>query len=134
MSTPSPPYGNGDASLLAMGGPPGVRKLVDTFYDVMSAREDARGIRSMHPEDLTLSREKLAVFLVGWLGGPKRYRERFGPIRIPQAHAHLPIGENERDVWLACMQEAINAMPVEPSFKHYFMRVIAVPASRCVNQ
>ena len=38
-------------------------------------------------EDLTLAREKLLVFLCGWLGGPKEYAARFGPIRIPAVHA-----------------------------------------------
>lgn len=127
-------YGFEDTSLKAMGGEQGVRKLVDLFYDAMETRPDAQTIREMHPGDLSLSRDKLAAFLTGWLGGPKRFRERWGPIRIPPAHAHLAIGTSERDAWLACMQEAVDAMEVAEDFRAYFMREIAVPANRVMTR
>lgn len=126
-------YGYQDTSLRAMGGEAGVRRLVDAFYDAMETLEEARTIRAMHPPDLALSRDKLAAFLVGWLGGPKRYREQWGPIRIPPAHAHLPIGPAERDAWLACMQIAVDSVELEDSFRAYFMREIRVPAQRIVK-
>ena len=110
------------------------RRLVDLFYDAMQTRPDARTIVAMHPADLSLSRDKLAAFLTGWLGGPKRYREHWGPIRIPPAHAHLVIGTVERDAWLACMQVAIDAMDVADDFRAYFMREIAVPANRVMTR
>lgn len=127
-------YGFEDTSLRAMGGEPGVRRLVDLFYDAMESRPEARRILEMHPEDLGLSRDKLAAFLTGWLGGPKRYRERWGKIQIPVAHRHLDIGEEERDAWLACMQQAIDEMPVDDEFRAYFMREIAVPANRVMTR
>ena len=117
-----------------MGGEPGVRRLVDLFYDAMESRPEARRILEMHPTDLALSRDKLAAFLTGWLGGPKRYRERWGKIQIPVAHRHLDIGAEERDAWLACMQQAIDAMPIDDEFRAYFMREIAVPANRVMTR
>lgn len=116
-----------------MGGEEGVRKLVDHFYDAMQGLPQAQTVLEMHPADLTLSREKLAAFLTGWLGGPKRYHEKWGPIWIPPAHAHLKIGPAERDSWLLCMQHAIDAMDVAPDFKAHFMKAIAVPAGLVVN-
>ena len=83
-------YGYEDTSLKAMGGEAGVRRLVDLFYDAMATFPEAERVLLMHP-DIPLAREKLSVFLVGWLGGPKEYSKRWGPIRIPVAHAHLPI-------------------------------------------
>lgn len=127
-------YGYEDTSLRAMGGETGVRALVDRFYDAMERRPDARRILEMHPEDLALSRDKLAAFLTGWLGGPKRYRERWGKIQIPVAHRHLDIGPEERDAWLACMEEAIADMPVADDFRTYFLREIAVPANRAMTR
>lgn len=124
-------YGYEDTSYRALGGTPGVRKLVDHFYDAMAELAEARGIYEMHG-DVELAREKLAAFLCGWLGGPKLYRERWGPIAIPPAHRHLPIGPAERDAWLACMQHAVRQMPVPDDFKRYFMREISVPANRVV--
>lgn len=127
-------FGYQDTSLRAMGGADGVRTLVDLFYTQMQTLSEATAIRAMHPPDLALSREKLTVFLTGWLGGPKRYSEIWGPIRIPTAHAHLSIGAAERDAWLLCMDRAMAQMPVEEDFRSYFLREIAVPANRCMNQ
>ena len=129
-----PPYGNGDASFRAAGGETGIRQLVDTFYDAMDARDDCRRIRAMHPPNLDESRDKLARFLCGWMNGPKRYQEKYGPISIPGVHAHLRITENDRDAWLACMREALDAQPYEQTFREYLMRELAVPANRVVKQ
>jgi hemoglobin len=126
-------YGYEDTSFRTLGGEAGVRTLVDLFYDAMERRSDARKILAMHPSDLSISREKLWIFLCGWLGGPKRYAERWGPIRIPAAHAHLRVAEAERDAWLACMQEAIEAVDVPDDFREYFMREIRVPAERVMQ-
>lgn len=123
-------YGYQDTSLRAMGGEGAVRVLVDHFYDVMQSLPEAARIRRMHPADLTVSRDKLTVFLVGWLGGPRRYRERWGPMHIPHAHAHLTIDAPERDAWLLCMRTAMAEMPVDDEFRDYFMREITVPANR----
>ena len=125
-------YGEGDASLQAMGGEAGVAALVDAFYEEMERRPAARGIRDMHG-DLAVARDKLTVFLVGWLGGPRRYAERWGQIRIPPAHAHLPIGKAEHDAWLVCMDAAIDAMPVDAEFRSYFKTQIRVPADRVLR-
>jgi hemoglobin len=127
-------YGTEDSSLRAMGGEAGVRELVDHFYDAMETLPQAETIRALHPEELALSREKLAAFLTGWLGGPRRYNQRWGPIRIPSAHAHVPIRPIDRDAWLLCMNRAIEQMPVAASFRAYFMREVARPADRCVNR
>lgn len=115
-----------------MGGEAGVAALVHRFYDQMESRAEARPIREMHPKDLALSREKLIVFLVGWLGGPKRFSQRWGPIRIPVAHARLPIGPAERDQWLLCMDGAVDEMPISSEFRTYFKTQIRVPANRIV--
>jgi hemoglobin len=125
-------FGDGDASLEAMGGEDGVSRLVDMFFDNMEQLPEARTIHEMHP-DTALTREKLKVFLVGWLGGPKRYAERWGRIRIPKAHKHLPIDEAERDQWLLCMDKAVDAMPVSDDFRSYFKEQIRVPAGRVME-
>lgn len=123
-------YGVGDASYQAAGGDDGIARLVDEFYRVMDTAPEARGIRAMHDDDLALSRDKLRVFLCAWLGGPNLYRQKYGPISIPGAHAHLAIDEAERDAWMLCMQRAVEVQPWADAFKAYFLRAIAVPAER----
>ncbi len=131
---PSPQYGDGDTSFQAAGGEEGIRQLIDDFYDIMDTLPEARGIRDMHPQDLTVSRDKLARFLCGWLGGPKLYREKYGRIQIPRAHNHLRIGIHERDTWLLCMWKALGAQPYEEDLKRYLIEQLFVPAERSRNQ
>lgn len=133
-----PPFGTGDASFLAAGGEAGLRVLVDAFFDRMAGDPRFATIHAMHPSDNEMSRDKLARFLCGWLGGPKRYQEKYGPIGIPRAHGHLPVTAVERDQWLACMQESIDEQPFSPAFKVYLLAQLRVPAEgvrrRCAGE
>ena len=127
------PYGIGDASYQTAGGELGIRRLVDAFYDRIESEPIAAQIRAMHPKDLSTSRDKLARFLCGWMNGPNRYREKYGEISLPSAHAHLTIGAAERDAWLTCMEGAIAEQPYPEQFKVYLLTELAVPANRVTN-
>ena len=127
-------YGVGDASYQAAGGELGIRKLVNDFYDAMEQLPEAAKIRSMHPKDLGVSRDKLSRFLCGWLGGPKLYAEKYGSIKIPQAHSRFEIGSKERDAWLLCMNKALKNQPYAAEFKKYLMEQLYVPAERSRNR
>lgn len=122
------PYGTDDASYQAAGGETGIRQLVDGFFDRMGTDERFATIYAMHPDDIDMSRDKLARFLCGWLGGPKLYNEKYGAIGIPRVHAHLPIGMAERDQWLTCMSETVDLQPFAADFKAYLMEQLYVPA------
>lgn len=122
------PYGKGDASFEAAGGEPGLRRLVDDFYDLMAADARFASIHRMHPDDNQTSRDKLARFLCGWLGGPKLYAQKYGAIGIPRVHAHLAIATDERDQWLTCMAESVDRQPFAANFKRYLLEQLFVPA------
>ena len=66
-------YGRGDATFLALGGLEGVRELVDAFYTTMEREEDYQVLWTLHTEDRETMRDKLALFLSMWSGGPKNY-------------------------------------------------------------
>lgn len=121
-------YGIDDASFRAAGGETGIRKLVDAFFDRMGSDERFATIYAMHPDDKEVSRDKLARFLCGWLGGPKLYREKYGGISIPRVHEHLAIATPERDQWLTCMAETVAEQTFDPAFKQYLMEQLFVPA------
>ena len=125
-----PLYGFSDTSLQAAGGIEGVRKLVDDFYRFMDELPEAKTIRSMHKNELTESRDKLTLFLCGWMGGPKLYFEKYGAINIPRDHSHLPIGAAERDAWLTCMEQAIALQNYSPEFGKYLLAQLRIPAER----
>lgn len=123
-------YGVGSNSYEAAGELAGITALVDVFYANMESFADAATIRTMHPQNLTKSRKKLAYFLSGWLGGPRLYAEHYGDISIPAFHKNFPIGEAERDAWLLCMHKAISVQPYAASFKEYLFAQLKIPAER----
>ena len=121
-------YGIADASYQAAGREPGIRKLVNEFFDRMGSDARFQPIYDMHPDDKEESRDKLARFLCGWLGGPKLYHEKYGSISIPRVHEHLSIETPERDQWLTCMSETVAEQKFAADFKKYLMEQLFVPA------
>ncbi len=96
-----------------LGGEPGVRALVDRFYDLMDLEPAYAGIRALHPQALEGSRDKLFWFLCGWLGGPDHYIQRFGHPRLRARHLPYAIGIAERDQWMACMIQAMQEQQLD---------------------
>lgn len=100
----------------AIGGVDKIDELVDRFYDLMDLEPQFQGIRSVHPQDLSTSREKLKFFLTGWMGGPDIYSPKYGHPMLRARHMPFKIGINERDQWLACMYRAIEECGIESNF------------------
>jgi hemoglobin len=114
-----------------LGGDDGVRQLTADFYGLMDALPEAATIRAMHKGDLSEMTDKLGTFLIGWLGGPQRYQERFGRVIIPLAHKPFPIGPSERDQWLLCMQGAIDKTSLDEAMKARLMDSFGRMAEMC---
>ncbi len=90
-----------------LGGEAAVRALVKRFYDLMDLAPEFAVIRQLHAADLSKARDKLYLFLCGWLGGPSLYVERYGHPMLRARHLPFPIGTRERDQWLTCMNQAM---------------------------
>ena len=121
-------YGDADTTYKAAGCAAGILQLVDHFYDIMQERYPV--IFSWHPGDNSVSRDKLARFLSGWMGGPRRYKDKYGPINLPHAHAHLNVTLKERDQWLECMAKALERMQYPMDLQSYLIEQLTVPAER----
>jgi hemoglobin len=117
-----------------MGGDAKVLALVTRFYDLMDADPDYYRIRKLHPESLDGSREKLFMFLTGWLGGPSLYTDAFGHPRLRARHLPFAIGETERDQWMACMTAALHDTGVEPSLRERLIASFANTADWMRNR
>lgn len=96
-----------------LGGEPGVRALVDRFYDLMDLEPAYAGLRALHSSALDSARDKLFWFLCGWLGGPDHYVQRFGHPRLRARHLPFSIGIAERDQWMACMRQAMQELGLD---------------------
>ena len=88
-------------------GEQGIRELSSAFYDIMDSLPEAAGVRAMHAADLAPMKEKLAEYLIGWMGGPPLYAQKYGTVCMTEPHEHYHIGPEERDQWLLCMHKAL---------------------------
>lgn len=95
-----------------LGGEAKVRELVDRFYDLMELEPAYATLRKVHGSSLESAREKLYLFLSGWLGGPPLYTDRYGHPMLRARHLPFAIGEAERDQWMACMLQAMKETEV----------------------
>ncbi len=100
-----------------IGGEPVVRALVDRFYDLMDLEPGYAALRASHGSDLSGARAKLFQFLSGWLGGPPLYVEQYGHPRLRMRHMPFSIGIQERDQWVACMDQAMGEVGIEPQMR-----------------
>ncbi len=95
-----------------IGGEAVIRALVERFYELMDSLPESQDIRAMHARDLRASKEKLFMFLSGWLGGPQLYVEKYGHPRLRQRHMPFTIGDSERDQWMMCMRQAMEEVGI----------------------
>jgi hemoglobin len=117
-----------------IGSDEGLQKLVKEFYDNMESLPEAKLIRDLHPKDLRSSREKLFMFLSGWMGGPDRYIAAFGHPRLRARHLPFSIGVDERDQWLMCMRKALEGMEIDTMFKQQLMSSFTQTADHMMNR
>ena len=123
-------YGEGDATLQAVGGLTGLRTLVETFYRIMGNTPEFRPLFDMHPKNIALTIDKLVAFLSGWMGGERLFAKTYGEINLPQAHAHLIVTEKEKAMWLNCMASALDEVGYSESLKTYLLAKLEFPAER----
>lgn len=105
-----------------LGGAERVRALVETFYDVMGETEPALArLHACEPDGRVDrgSRDRFALFLIGWLGGPQDYIAQHGHPRLRMRHARVAVDLAMRDAWLRCMQAAMNAHAVSGEVRGY---------------
>ncbi len=93
-----------------LGGADRVKALVETFYDVMSENEPALArLHPCEPEGIVARtpRDRFALFLIGWLGGPEDYVQQHGHPRLRMRHGRVAVNQAMRDAWLRCMHTAM---------------------------
>lgn len=100
-----------------IGGEPAVAALASRFYELMDGVPQFAELRAMHPADLQPSRDKLFMFLSGWLGGPDLYVQNIGHPMLRKRHMPFAIGEGARDQWVACMALAMESVGVEAALR-----------------
>jgi len=119
-----------------IGGEDVVRKLVETFYDLIEQRPEGQAVNILHlrGHGVAHSRIEQFHFLSGFLGGPKLYAERHGHSNVRLMHEHVEIDQEARDSWLTCMDMAIDQVGIDPALKPALMDNFTVVADLLVNR
>jgi hemoglobin len=119
-----------------LGGEAAVRALVGRFYDAMDEHEPE--LAALHPlEDGKVSRasrDRFALFLIGWLGGPDEYVRRHGHPRLRMRHAHVAVNLAMRDAWLRSMERALAHSDVDAGVREFLSAKFADLADFLRNQ
>jgi hemoglobin len=110
-----PPF---DTPFEWIGGEARIQLLVDRFYDLMDLEPAYAALRATHGADLTNARERLFMFLCGWMGGPDYYIEKHGHPRLRMRHMPFSIGIKERNEWVACMDQAMSETGVPDDLRN----------------
>jgi hemoglobin len=80
------------------------------------------------------SRDRFALFLIGWLGGPQEYMRLHGHPRLRMRHAHVPVSLAMRDAWLRCMREALSDPSIGTELRAFLDQRFAELADFLRNQ
>lgn len=104
-----------DSAFHRLGGAEPIKALVEAFYDAMGAHEPA--LAKLHQTDAQgqvtrVMRDRFALFLIGWLGGPEDYQAQYGHPRLRMRHGTVLVNDAMRDAWLRSMQKALEARRV----------------------
>jgi len=105
-----------------LGGEAAVRAIVERFYDAMTELEPA--LAKLHPCDeqgkvVRESRDKFALFFIGWLGGPQDYITQHGHPRLRMRHAHVPVNDAMIAAWMRCMKDALAVCGVDAEMREF---------------
>jgi hemoglobin len=111
-----------DTPFQRLGGETAVRAIAERFYDAMTELEPA--LAKLHPCDATGrverdSRDRFALFFIGWLGGPQDYIAKHGHPRLRMRHAKVPVDQAMVAAWMRCMLAAFDACGVDPDVRAY---------------
>jgi hemoglobin len=113
-----------------VGGAAFFTALVERFY--LGVAGDPV-LRPLYPDDLTDSRDHLALFLGQYWGGPPDYADLRGHPRLRMRHAPFVIGPAERDAWLRHMTAAVAASGAAAAEQEELQAYFAMAAQSLMN-
>ena len=117
-----------------VGGEPTFRRLVDLFYSEVET--DPVLLPLYIEEDLGpggAARDRLALFLMQYWGGPTTYSDNRGHPRLRMRHAPFAVTPDQRDRWLLHMRAAVDELDLETSRRDQLWDYLERAAYAMVN-
>ena len=117
-----------DSPFGRLGGEAAVRALVEHFYDAMTELEPTLAL--LHPCDAggrvtRDSRDRFALFFIGWLGGPQDYIAQHGHPRLRMRHGGVPVDAAMATAWMRCMRAAFDRAKLEGDVRAFLEEKLA---------
>lgn len=117
-----------DTPFERLGGAEAVRTLVEYFYDAMTDLEPE--LARLHPCDAEgriarASRDRFALFFIGWLGGPQDYTVQHGHPRLRMRHAAVPVDDAMASAWMRSMRAALDRARIEGDVRAFLEEKLA---------
>lgn len=115
-----------------VGGEEFFVRLVDHFYAGVVTDEV---LWPLYPDqsDLDGAKERLALFLIQYWGGPSTYSDQRGHPKLRLRHMPFVIGPRERDRWLAHMAAAVEAVTEDEDLRNELMTYFSSAAEHLRN-
>lgn len=99
-----------------------VRRIAARFYDYMDTTEpDLARLHGLDADGRVEAgvRDRFALFLIEWLGGPEAYSPTHGHPRLRMRHVHVRIDAAMRDAWLRCMARSLDEANVHGDLRAF---------------
>jgi hemoglobin len=112
------------------GGEAFFTALIERFY--VGVASDPL-LRPMYPEDLTESRNHLALFFMQYWGGPPAYNEQRGLPRLRMRHAPFVIGSAQAEAWLRHMTDAVHDARMAPADEEELLTYVKMAVDSLIN-
>jgi hemoglobin len=119
-----------------MGGSEKVRAVVETFYEEMFRNEPAlTKLHRLDPDGRVAKpmREKVALYLIGWMGGPQDYVAQNGHPRLRMRHFHVKVDKAMSEAWMRSMKSAFEKHQVTGEVRAFLEEKLTALADHMRN-
>jgi len=112
-------------------GDEGLWKLLNSFYDKIFDHPELASLFMQSERNEVQNKQFL--FIRQFLGGPLEYSEKHGPPMMRKRHLPHKITPKAKDIWLACMKEAVEEQEWNERLKEVFYGIFPPIAAHMVN-
>ena len=127
MSDPAP----SSTLFQRVGGEAFFFELIDRFYAGVEADPL---LRPLYPDDLSSSKQHLALFLIQYWGGPPTYSLERGHPRLRMRHFPFAIGPKQRNAWMLHMRSAVDTSDALEADRAALLSYFETAATSLINQ
>jgi hemoglobin len=119
-----------DTAFERWGGEQFFTDLVERFYAGVATDPL---LRPLYPDDLTEPKAHLALFLIQYWGGPRRYSEQRGHPRLRMRHSPFAIGTAQADAWLCHMIDSVRSSGLPEADQTELVDYLVMAARSLIN-